>query len=529
MVGDPPDSFIDSCTKITVTLSPPDRSSVSRSVSRATASGDRPLWYGAMAEPATPFSAQSLPVAEGKIPEDLAGTLYRNGPGQLGRDGVRVGHWFDGDGAVLAVRFGGGAATATYQYVDTAGRREEEAAGRWLYGNYGMLAAGNWWQRLTEGRSLKNAANTSVLPLPDRLLALWEGGRPHRLDLETLATVGLEDFRSDEFAGLPSDRSYSAHPKIDPVTGEIYNFGMVPGPINQLWLYRSDRTGKLIKQNCFKLPRLSLTHDFALAGPYLIFCLPPVQLQLLPALLNLKSFSESLEWRPEAGTRILVFDRETLELVSRATVEPWFQWHFSHGWCDRDGKVHVGLVGYEDFATNQHLQEIATGDVKTPAAGTLREIIFDPQNPEQLDHKTLVNRHCEFPVINPHGNLSTDGPQDIYLSIHHQDLTNPEQFKSELFGAIAHYQTSTDQLTIIDTGTNYYPSEPAVIFDENNQPKYLLTVVYDGDNHCSQVWIFDGRSPEHLQAGAIAKLQLSSVIPHSFHGVWHSGVRHSKG
>ena len=518
MVGDHRTVFIDFRTRIHVTLLTPNFPADSSAQNLGDHSFDRPLWYGAMAEPAIPFDPQVLSVVEGRVPEDLVGTLYRNGPGQLVRDGVRTGHWFDGDGAVLAVRFGGGEATATYRYVETDGRREEEAAGRWLYGNYGMLAAGNWWQRMTGRRSLKNAANTSVLPLPDRLLALWEGGLPHRLDPDTLATVGVEDFEFDTFSGLPGDRSYSAHPKIDPTTGEIYNFGMVPGPINKLWLYRSDRTGKLLKQTSLTLPRLSLTHDFALAGPYLIFCLPPVQLQLLPALLNLKSFSESLEWRSQSGTTILVFDRESLELVSQGTVDPWFQWHFSHGYLDRDGKVHVGLVGYDDFATNQHLREIASGTVETPAMGSLREIVFDPQTPEQLQHRILVDQHCEFPIINPHGNLSQDGPQDIYLSIHRQDLVD-DQYK-ELFGAIAHYQPNSNQLTIIDADPGCYPSEPIVVFDGNNQPKYLLTVVYDGVNHCSQVWIFDGRSPEHLQEGAIAKLQLPKVIPHSFHGAF---------
>ncbi|MEM9245391.1 MAG: carotenoid oxygenase family protein, partial [Cyanobacteria bacterium P01_F01_bin.153] len=285
-----------------MTLIAPDRNSSTRSQT-----GDRPLWYSAMEEPATPFETQAIPVVEGRLPEDLSGTLYRNGPGQLVRDGVRTGHWFDGDGAMLAVRFAGGEATATYKYVDTAARREEEQAGRWLYGNYGMLPAGNWWQRMTGGRSLKNAANTSVLALPDRLLALWEGGRPHRLNLDTLETLGLEDFGE-----LPSDRSYSAHPKIDPKSGEIYNFGMVPGPVSKLWLYRSNSTGKLLKQRSLTLPRISLTHDFALAGPYLVFCIPPTQLQLAPVIFSLKSFSDSLEWKPKIGTTILIFDRETL-------------------------------------------------------------------------------------------------------------------------------------------------------------------------------------------------------------------------
>ncbi len=62
--------------------------------------GDRPLWFGAMEEPAIPFETQRLPVVEGHLPEELVGTLYRNGPGQLVRGEVRTGHWFDEDGAV---------------------------------------------------------------------------------------------------------------------------------------------------------------------------------------------------------------------------------------------------------------------------------------------------------------------------------------------------------------------------------------------------------------------------------------------
>ncbi|MEM6503331.1 MAG: carotenoid oxygenase family protein [Cyanobacteria bacterium P01_C01_bin.89] len=475
----------------------------------------RPQWFGAMEQSAIPFETQRIPVVEGHLPEELAGTLYRNGPGQLVRNGVRTGHWFDGDGAVLAVRFGDGEATATYRYVDTEARREEERAGRWLYGNYGMLPAGNWWQRMTEGRSLKNAANTSVLALPDRLLALWEGGRSHRLDLDTLETLGLEDFGE-----LPGDRSYSAHPKIDPKSGEIYNFGMVPGPVAKLWLYRGDATGKLLKQNLLKLPRVSLTHDFALAGPYLVFFIPPTQLQLAPVVFSLKSFSESLQWKPELGTTILIFDRETLALVNRAVVEPWFQWHFSHGRLDCDGKVHIGFVGYDSFSTNQYLKEVASGKIETSAFGTLREVSFDPNNPEKVEHKTWVNQQCEFPVVNDWANISQQPPPDIYFSAHRPNQTNEPRAKSDLFWAIAHYQPATDQLTVIDAGEGHYPSEPIVVYDQDNFPQWLLTVVYDGINHCSQVWIYNAASSDHLQDGAIAKLQLPSVIPHSFHGTW---------
>ena len=43
---------------------------------------------------------------EGKLPVELAGTLYRNGPGLFGSFGRRYYHLFESDGAISAVRFG---------------------------------------------------------------------------------------------------------------------------------------------------------------------------------------------------------------------------------------------------------------------------------------------------------------------------------------------------------------------------------------------------------------------------------------
>ena len=145
---------------------------------------------------------------------------------------------------------------------------------------------------------------------------------------------------------------------------------------------------------------------------------------------------------------------------------------------------------------------------------------FDPNNPEKVEHKTWVNQQCEFPVVNDWANISQQPPPDIYFSAHRPNQTNEPRAKSDLFGAIAHYQPETDQLTVIDAGEGHYPSEPIVVYDQDNFPQWLLTVVYDGVNHCSQVWIYNAASSDHLQDGAIAKLQLPSVIPHSFHGTW---------
>ncbi|OYQ67302.1 hypothetical protein B9G53_01480 [Pseudanabaena sp. SR411] len=464
-------------------------------------------WAKAIAKPASEFPLTQLSTISGKIPESVKGSLYRNGPARLERGGLKVGHWFDGDGAILAVHFAEGQARATYRYVQTEGYLEEERANKLIYGNYGMVATGPWLQRF--GKSSKNVANTSVLALPDKLLALWEGGLPHALDLETLETYGLEDLE-----GLENRLPYSAHPKRDPLTGEIFNFGLSYGKNATLHIYRSDRTGKLIKKNQATLQGLPMIHDFVLAGDYLIFCVPPLRMNPFPVLLNLQSYSESLQWKPQEGTEILVFNRHNLELVSRNVAEPWFQWHFGNGYSDRDGNVVFDLIRYPDFTTNQFLKEVASGQTKTKAKGTLWQMQLDPKTGEFLEASQLVDRGAEFPSVAP-AEVGKNS-RYTYLSIHRSDAV----INQELFGAIASYDYQTHTLIESDLGANCYPMEPLFAPDSTNPDRgYVITVVFDGDRQCSEVWIFDS---DRLDCEPICRLALPSIVPMGFHGTWRA-------
>jgi all-trans-8'-apo-beta-carotenal 15,15'-oxygenase len=192
-------------------------------------------WFSAFSQPIQEFPLQPLSIQSGAIPAALRGRLYRNGPSLFERNGEPIGHWFDGDGAVLGVHFAGdGTVKAAYRRVQTAGYLAEEKAGQFRLGNYGRRPPGPFWQWQNLGP--KNAANTSVLAVADRLLALWEGGHPYALDRETLETIG-----SDTLQGLEPNQPFSAHPKVDAQTGEIYNFGVSGGRRNTLHLYRCNR------------------------------------------------------------------------------------------------------------------------------------------------------------------------------------------------------------------------------------------------------------------------------------------------
>lgn len=465
----------------------------------------KPAWKGAIAQPAQEFSPTQLQVLSGKIPAGLRGTLYRNGPARLERGNIRMGHWFDGDGAILAVHFTSEGATGVYRYVQTAGYKEEEAKNQLLFANYGMTAPGAIWN--TWLKQFKNAANTSVLALPDKLLALWEGGKPHALDLQNLETFG-----EDDLSGLTEGLSYSAHYKRDLQTGEIFNFGVTPGLNATLNIYKSINTGKIIQKSQFQLDGTPLLHDFVLAGKYLIFCIPPVRMNALPVLMGLSSYSDALEWKPQLGTQILVFDRETLSLVSRSETEPWYQWHFSNGYIDDSGLVNVDIARYEDFQTNQYLKEVAYCETHTPAKSSLSRLQLNPQSGKVTAIEQVLDRQCEFPGVPPEnvGKAS----RYTYFSTFRQGTDISE----EILNAIARFDHQAEKLTSSDCGENRYPSEPIYVEDaENPQLAWVITIVYDGNINNSEVWVFNA---DRLDEEPVCKLRLPSVIPHSFHGTW---------
>ena len=458
-----------------------------------------PEWASAFAQPAQEFTLSPLQIISGQIPAGLRGSLYRNGPSLFERKGERIAHWFDGDGAVLGVHFDGQTVQGAYRRVQTAGYLAEEAAGTFQWSGYGRRSV-PFWRR----SPLKNVANTSVLALEDRLLALWEGGLPHALDLQTLETQGLDSLQTLE-AGQP----FSAHPKVDPRSGEIYNFGVSVGRETVLNLYRCDRRGAVLGQSKIPIRGTPLIHDFILAGPYLIFCIPPISLDVLPLLLRWKSYSEALRWQPERGTQILVVDRETLQPLAQSEVEPWFQWHFGNGFVDPEGRIVVDVARYDDFQTNQFLQEVPSGHPKTAALSTLWRLRISPQTAAVEAAQQLDSRSCEFPTVSP----TVVGQPSHYTYL---NARSDQCAITDLHDSLAYFDHQQETLKLSVLGEHFYPSEPIFAPDPHHADQgWILSVVYDAQRHASEVWIYEQTLSEPL-----CRVSLPSAIALGFHGTW---------
>lgn len=463
-----------------------------------------PAWSTLFTQPAQPFPLTPLSLVAGQVPNALRGRLFRNGPGRLTRGTERMGHWFDGDGAILGIYFTANGVQAQYRYVETQYFQAEETADQLLYPNYGTLAPGAIWRRW--GQPAKNSANTSVLPLGDRLLALWEGGKPHALNPRTLETLG------EETLGLGKQDTFSAHHKIDPATGEIYNFGAIFGKDAIFSVYKLNAKAQLLKRQQFTVQGLPLTHDFVLAGDYLVFSICPVRLQVFPVLLGLKTVSEALQWRPELGTEIIILNRHTLEIVSRATHDAWFQWHFTNGFVNNHGEIELELVRFPDFSSNQQFVEIPQGRIQTYAKGTLWRYRLHPQTGKMLECFELCDHSCEFPVT-----LDTQiGKQwnKTFIGIHRQ----PSDIGHEIINSIACFDHTHQTLTVAEMGAEDYPSEPIpVVHPENPDQILVLTVVFNAPAQRSELRIYDG---DRLNEDPLCILALPQIIPPSFHGKW---------
>ena len=115
---------------------------------------------------------------EGRLPGELVGTLYRNGPGRNEVGGKPYAHLFDGDGLLSQFVFDGRRVRYRNRFVRTTHYLAERAADRPVMRNYGQQRPGGPLGNAF--RMPANVANTSVQYHAGNLLALYETAAARR-------------------------------------------------------------------------------------------------------------------------------------------------------------------------------------------------------------------------------------------------------------------------------------------------------------------------------------------------------------
>jgi len=435
---------------------------------------------------------------EGRLPDDLRGTLYRNGPGQVEVFGRRYGHPFEADGAVTALRIDAGGARGASRVIESEGLRAERAAGRMLYGT-----SAPWTRRLgnaVRGR-FKNTANTSVMWWQGRLLALMEAARPTEVDPDTLRAIGETDL-----AGVVG-RAFSAHPHRVASRRTTYNFGVDFGRHTRLRLYALPDAGPARELGALDLDGPPMLHDFIATDHHLIFFLSPVRVSVPRALTGLGGFADLFRWKPRLGTELIVVPIDDVAAAVRWRTDAFFQWHFANAFS-RGGEVVVDYVRYPDFASFDDLGAMATATGATPALAAARyhRAVIDPVA-RTIRSTELLGEACEFPKVHP----ALEGAPHRHAWLALGDLDAIGRLDCETGAVVAHrlpaHQRASEPI--------FVPRAGAAAGDERDG--HVLALCYDGRRDESFVAVYDGRAPAD---GPVARVWLGYAVPITFHGTW---------
>jgi len=450
--------------------------------SLARAAGDWRL--GFKTPPETLDSELSL--IEGRLPPDLQGSFYRVGPAQFERAGERLGHWFDGDGMVQRFAIAGGRVRHRGRFVATDKRRNEQAAGRFLYPGYGFTPK--------EAAALRrvddiNAANTNVLPIAGEIWALWEGGSPWRVDAETLDTRGRKAF-AGPLDGVP----FSAHPKRGP-DGEIWNFGV----LNRrcvLWHLAPD--GSVRKTALIELPEASLMHDFAVTSKHVVLLLPPM---LGDAPGEPESLVDRYRWHADRPLQILVLDKNDLAIRRRYDLPARFLFHLGNAWEDEAGVIRLDAFLDDDasFAVKT-ARDLAQGLATTTPTARLTILTLAPDGRANM---AVLPGPGEFPRTDP------------------RRVGTRHRFTYGVFGGgIARWDWETGRQEPFALGADYWSEEPVFVPRNGGTDEadgWIVATALNQRAARTELVVFDAR---RIAAGPLARLACPYPLPLGFHGAF---------
>ena len=436
---------------------------------------------------------------EGKIPSDLRGDFFRNGPGLFERGGQRYHHWFDGDGMVHAWRFSDQGVSHQARFVRTKKFVAEQQAGEFLVPAFGTAIKPKIPLRSSD---TMNTANTNVIKMDGRLYAFWEGGSAHAMNVQNLETEGLVSW-SPELAGMP----FSAHPKVE-ADGTMWNFGTMMG---KLILYKISKQGKLLQHHIMNAPNSAMVHDFVISQNHLIFLFSPISLNM-DSVRSGQSMVDSMEWNAQESTKVLVIEKADFSRTRLMELPAMMLFHFGNAW-EENQTIHLDFVKSKDLGNfKEWMPKMMQGlDVKHDVASpTFLQIDLRSKHIKISERTEIV----EFPRVDPR----VVGQRNRFLFY---PVAAPSA-NSDALNGVMRLDLQTGKTDQFDFGTRMRLEEHVVVPKTGSRREsevWLVGVGFDVQRQTSFASVFDG---ENLSAGPVALAHLPYWTPHCFHGNFYS-------
>jgi 8'-apo-carotenoid 13,14-cleaving dioxygenase len=421
-----------------------------------------------------------LPVI-GELPAELNGRYLRNGPNPFDEVDQTTHHWFIGAGMVHGVRLEQGrAAWYRNRYVGSsslsASRGQPDIGGR------------NW-------NNSPLGPNTNVGGFAGTTWATVEAGTcPVELTYD-LETVGRNDF----FGTLPG--GFSAHPKVDPDTGELHAMAYAWAEwMDHIQYVVVAPDGKVRRTVDVPLPGMAMVHDMSITKRYAVVYDFPVTVDFDLAFSGRFPF----RWNPDYGSRLGFLPRE-----GEATDIVWvdapicYSYHPMNAYDAADGSVVIDLCVYDRMFDTDILGPFGDGFARLErwvvdvAARTISTTVIDSARSEFPRHR---------------GSLSGKEYRYGYCASPADDFTWPT-FK---------YDLQTGERTTFDHGAGRSGGEPVFVGRPDSVEEddgWLVTIVHDANNDGAELVVLDAQD---FDRGYVAQVPLPQRVPYGFHGNWVS-------
>jgi carotenoid cleavage dioxygenase-like enzyme len=441
-----------------------------------------PFLLGAFAPVFRETTALTFPVT-GRIPPDLNGLFTQIGPNPIRpprHTDTDHYQWFAQDGMVSGVRLQDG----TAQWFRN----------RWVRSTRVTRAMG---EVRTPGRRHFpiGTVHTNVVSHAGLLLALVETGCTAVQLTPELDTIRYTDMNGT----LP--HGASAHPKFDPVTGELH--AVVYSPLRTYAEYRIlDRAGALLSSRRIDLGGRPMLHDIALTTEHVVLFDLPVRFQIGPAVVGKFPY----QWDEHYQARIGILPRQGEGGIRWFPIEPCFLFHTVSA-TETAGRLTVKGIRY------RRLFDSGAADPLTQA-GQLWQWTIDLIS-GQVTEQQLDDLLQELPRISP--DHITSGAR-----YHYAITAGADHISSHTPQSLLKYDHRTAQSLIRPAAPHCVPTEAVYVprpdaGSESEDDGWVLHFSYDEDRQASDLVILDAR---HFTGEPAAVIHLPVKVPFGFHSSW---------
>lgn len=446
---------------------------------------------------------------EGKIPHALNGTLFRTAPGESERFGVNFNHLFDGDAFLTSWKFQDGKTSLRARFLPTPQRIIEQKAGKMLYGEFGTNPP-------QESKGGKNQPSVNVIEWNGKLLGLSEGGLPSQINPNTFDYEGEVDFGGT----VPKNLTFTAHPRIDPKTGDLFAWGFEKNDSGTVHIYQIERkSGKADLLYKLSPDGFFMVHDALLTENYFILIVPPMKYDMSALMTgNAATMGEAVKFFENEPTRLFAFPRNNRNGTAKPieiTLPSQIVFHYGNAFETGDGKIIFQTIWGKDGQLLQALdnwkrEQFNDASLKNLLSQTLQTVAVDLKNKTLVGTNDLAQK-VEFPRFD--SRLTGQKSRFLYTteSGYHENA------------AIVRVDLQSGKTMKVNAGNTRTYGEPVFVPTTsavNEERGFLLTQGYDSNKNESFMEIRDAQTLEF----AARIWAAGQHFPLGFHGNFYAGI-----